>query len=428
MSQLNSSSALHGGTDALLCPDQAGTLDKTNGPYFAKSRHFNPSDPEDHFRNHSGTYTDGWEVPQTTIANQAHLPGGTSPEDTIPVSTAFHLDTIPTPNTLFISSDGVAFYVHDQSILKHCPDAFEQYLSAPLQHPRFREIPIYLDASSAEVNIILHALYGTSPAINSPDTTTLINSVDRMPTYGISPQTLIHPLAPLYGLLLAHAPLRPLEIYALAAHHNIASLAVSASTHLLAYDLTTMSDDMAQRMGAIYLKKILTLQIDRQKSLKQILLHPPHPHPPTDECGLKDQGKLTRTWALVSAYFVWDAQSGLCLHSFCRVINFTALLLLLTDLSSNRIRQAIESVAEHISCELCRQVLAKKIKDAVVQWATVKVNCFVFMRGGEERRLQLIIIRRVPQRRKSCPHRVYLPLGNQVKATFTHISSLQRTI
>ncbi|KAF8903300.1 hypothetical protein CPB84DRAFT_1814685 [Gymnopilus junonius] len=251
----------------------------------------------------------------------------------IPVSTAFHANAIPPPNTLFLSSDGVSFHVRNETILESSP--------RHLKHISRQQI-IRLDAPSAELNIILHALYGTSAAAYSPDTNILVNAIDRMPTYGILPQSVIWPLTHLYYLLLSHAPICPLKIYALAAHHNISALAISASAHLLSYDLTTITDDMAERIGAIYLKKLLTLHIERNRSLKQILLRPPHPHPPTNECSFTNQDRLTRTWALVSAHFVWDVQPD------------------------------ITDVPERLSCGICLEVLEDKIKDTVVQWASVK--------------------------------------------------------
>ncbi|PPQ97280.1 hypothetical protein CVT26_006673 [Gymnopilus dilepis] len=265
--------------------------------------------------------------------------------DSIPVSTAFHAGGIPHPNTLFLSSDGVLFYVHDKTLLERCPKAFQGYLSSPVSEGRGGGRIIQLNAPSAELNVILHALYGTSAAAHSPDTTTLINAVDRMPAFSIPPDSIIRPSTELYGLLLAHAPLRPLDIYALAARYNLSSLASSASTHLLSYDLNTISDDMVKRMGAVYFKRLAVLHLERHRLLKQILLRPPHPHPPTDECGFKEQEKLMRTWALLSAYFVWDRQA---------------------DLSPSRIRAALASLAEQLTCNLCNKVLEEKIKDAVV--------------------------------------------------------------
>jgi len=152
--------------------------------------------------------------------------------------------------------------------------------------------------------------YGLSPASYSPTFEILSNAVDSMPTYSINPSTQIHPGTPLYTLLLSFAPLCPLDVYALAAHHKIHSLAVMASSHLLSYPLHTITDSQAIRIGAVYLKKLMALHIDRLNALKEVLLKPPYPHPPTRVCDFSAQKKLTRAWSLVSANLAWEASPG----------------------------------------------------------------------------------------------------------------------
>ena len=153
-------------------------------------------------------------------------------------------------------------------------------------------------------------LYGMSSASFSPPFEHLSNAVDSMPTYSITPCEHILPGTPLFLLLLSHAPLRPLDVYALAAHHDIHPLAVMTSSHLLSYPLQTITDNQADRMGAIYLKRLMALHIDRFNALKSVVLTPPHPHAPTRDCDFSAQKKLTRAWSLVSAHLAWDARPG----------------------------------------------------------------------------------------------------------------------
>ncbi|TFK35183.1 hypothetical protein BDQ12DRAFT_688628, partial [Crucibulum laeve] len=157
---------------------------------------------------------------------------------------------------------------------------------------------------------------------------TLITAVDQMPFYDISPKALIVPNTPLCAYLLSHAPLYPLQLYSLAGHHKLESLAIHTSPYLLAYPLANITDDTARRMEAIYLKRLMNLHINRINALKEILLLPPHPHPPTKECGFGEQKELTRAWALALAYLAWESQPGLaipvhqimytCLRTACR--------------------------------------------------------------------------------------------------------------
>jgi hypothetical protein len=149
-----------------------------------------------------------------------------------------------------------------------------------------------------------------SSASYSPTLEMPANAVDRMPAYSITPCEHILPGTPLYNLLLSHAPLRPLDVYSLAAHHNVHQLAVITSSHLLSYPLQNITDSQADRMGAIYLKKLMTLHVDRFNALKSVLLKTPLPHPPTRHCNFAAQKKLTRVWSLVIANLAWDARPG----------------------------------------------------------------------------------------------------------------------
>uniref|UniRef100_A0A8H8CFQ5 Uncharacterized protein n=1 Tax=Psilocybe cubensis TaxID=181762 RepID=A0A8H8CFQ5_PSICU len=318
-----------------------------------------PQDEYTSFHQDAFPYPPESLLPAELALSAASLPidplQATTPEDEatiISISTSFHPNAEPSPDTIFSSSDGVLFYIDSATVLKACPTAFVAILMQPLSHPKFRDGNISLDISSPELNVIFHALYGTSPAANRPSFDTLIQAVDRMPSYSIPPTTLIRPGGSLYELLLYHAPLHPLESYALAAHHKLHPLAVSVSSHLLSYDLSKISDDMAERIGATYLNKMMHLHMSRFTALKNILLHPPHPHPPSKECGFEDQRKLTRAWALVSAYLAWDARPA--------------------DLSTHTMHTALNPLMEHLACTQCHQALEDKIKDVIVQWASVK--------------------------------------------------------
>ena len=231
-------------------------------------------------------------------------------DDIVSISTSFHPQNQPTPETVLVSSDSVLFYIHSPTVLNACPDAFKAYVDTSLSHEEYRTMAVHIDATADQLNVILHTLHGTSPAANNPDFYTLVTSIDRMPSYGISPQRFIRPTTLIHELLLSYAPLRPLDLYALGAHHGILSLAVSSSSHLLSCNLSTISDAMAERIGAVYLKKLMLLHVDRTMALRNILLQSPHPHPPTKTCSFEDQKSLTRAWAMASAYLVWDAKPG----------------------------------------------------------------------------------------------------------------------
>ncbi|KAG2009841.1 hypothetical protein CC2G_012723 [Coprinopsis cinerea AmutBmut pab1-1] len=214
---------------------------------------------------------------------------------------------------VFCSTDGVLFYVHSSVIAVASPHAFSSFL--PASPMPFGGQVISIPESSATLNIVLHSLYGTSCAANSPTLGQLVEAVDCMPKYGIVPSDLIIPQTALYTLLLSHAPHSPVEIYALASHHNITALAEAASSHLLAFPCSNISDQQALKMGPVYLMRLLLLQHARVATLKELLTLPPQFHPETKQCKIVDQKKMIRAWALASASLIWEARPGVYLIS-----------------------------------------------------------------------------------------------------------------
>jgi hypothetical protein len=275
------------------------------------------------------------------------------------------------PDTVLLSSDSVFFYVHSQFLLTASENGFMGVLPAPPPSSPDQESVISLPDDSVVLNVILHTLYEMSCAQYSPTFEVLITAVNRLPAYGIVPKTRIAPSAPLFSLLLSYAPLHPLELYALAATYDLYDLAVSTSSHLLSFPLASLTDDMAGRIGPVYLKRLFFLHFGRSDALKRVLLPPPHPHAPTPECDFTEQKKLTRAWALASAYLAWDARPGKISY-FIAMSGYEPVFE--TDLSTSTMESALRPLAEHLTCEHCQQALRDRIKNLVVQWSVVKVS------------------------------------------------------
>ena len=257
-----------------------------------------------------------------------------------------------------MTTDNVFFYVHSHLLLLASENRFRELLPV-LQQPSNDQDPVVsVPENSTVLNIVLHSIYDISCLHNSPSFATIITAVNRLAVYGIPPKTRIIPSTHLFSLLLSHAPLYPLELYALAASHDLYDLAVSTSSHLLSFPLASITDEMAQYIGPIYLKRLFFLHFGRSDALKRVLLPPPHPHPPTPFCDFTEQKKLTRAWALASAYLAWDARP---------------------DLSTSTMESALRSLSEHLTCTLCKEALNDRIKHLVKQWSMVKV-CLLFYR------------------------------------------------
>lgn len=267
----------------------------------------------------------------TPLLKDDHPP----PPTLVSVSTTFHpaaqLQSAP-PDTVCLSADAVFFYVHANALRQASNNAFHSLLPAQSKHPN----PVIdVPESSAVLNLILHLIYDLPCAHYSPPFSQLVSAVKRLSYFGIDPMSAIVPNTHFYTLILSHAPLYPLELYTLAANYDLYDLAVSTSSHLLSFPLSSLTDEMAEAIGPVYLKRLFFLHFGRSDALKRILLSPPHPHPPTPSCDFADQKKLTRAWALASAYLAWDARPGMpcfpysilhsCPHKICRLAPWSLL-------------------------------------------------------------------------------------------------------
>lgn len=197
------------------------------------------------------------------------------------------------------------------TILKASENGFNQMLPPRLQQDKDQFGPILpIPESSTVLNVILHVIYDMSCAHYAPSFEILVSAVTALKTYGVPLYPRIRPSTHLYTLLMSYAPLYPLDLYALAATYDLYDLAVPTSSHLLSLSLASLTDEMAQRIGPVYVKRLFFLHFGRAEALKRLLLPPPHPHAPTPFCDFTDQKKLTRAWALASAYLAWDARPG----------------------------------------------------------------------------------------------------------------------
>ncbi|EEB98537.1 hypothetical protein MPER_01932, partial [Moniliophthora perniciosa FA553] len=85
----------------------------------------------------------------------------------------------------------------------------------------------------------------------------------------------------MFAYMLTCAPIYPLDVYTLAARHNLYELAVSASSHLLTIDLNSISPLTAEQIGPLYLGKLYELIEERKSKLSNLLAMEPSLHNPT---------------------------------------------------------------------------------------------------------------------------------------------------
>ncbi|KAJ7776291.1 hypothetical protein B0H16DRAFT_1659742 [Mycena metata] len=237
-----------------------------------------------------------------------------------------------TPDLSLLSTDLIFFYVHSQVLESASGNSFNNLLPAHSPEGADNCSILSIPEASSVLNIILHTLYGLDCAHHLPSFPTLVKAVDSMQIYGITAELTIKPSTPLFALLLSHAPHVPMDLYTLAGHHNIEDLAVAVSAHLLSFSLSRLTDAAAQRMGAIYLKRLFFLHLGRVEALKRVLLSPPGAHQPTPGCSIDQQRALAREWALASARLATDLRP---------------------DISTQALELALLPLAAPLPCTLC---------------------------------------------------------------------------
>lgn len=142
-----------------------------------------------------------------------------------------------------------------------------------------------------------------------------------------------------------------MAIYAAAAHHDIFELAQRASSHLLAFPLDRIDDHIAALMGPVYLKRLISLHLNRLEIAKSALMQSPGFHPASNECSFEDQKRVKRAWALGATYLAWEIRA---------------------DLSSQTVKGAFDPLIAELECAQCQELLQKRIRDILVAWSAVK--------------------------------------------------------
>ncbi|KAL4244689.1 hypothetical protein ABKN59_010251 [Abortiporus biennis] len=289
--------------------------------------------------------------PLTPINNPTTEDEGS--EMVISVSTAFHaehnVDGV-LPDAILCSSDSVFFYVHSHWLLHLSQKWFGSCLATD-NHRGVASMarPFPVSESADILNIILHTVYDLDFKRYTPPLHVVLAAVDSSEKYGIPLDQAITPSKPLFEYIMSQAPRQPMDVYICAASHGLHSLAVSVSSYLLSHEISSITDDQANRMGVVYFKKLVLLHNHRVNALKKLLLDPPGEHPSTLDCGFVEQQQLTRAWALATAYLAWEIRP---------------------DQSANLIQNTLSSLGSRLSCKACQNKLNLRIQEILTKWIT----------------------------------------------------------
>ncbi|EMD32053.1 hypothetical protein CERSUDRAFT_144185 [Gelatoporia subvermispora B] len=297
------------------------------------------------------------------VGTQTRTPVGTPATGTsaghdelrVSVSTTFHPHARISnfrPDLILLSTDKVFFHVHRQPLLGASTNEFNGLLHAVPPPRPDAAIPVVSTPEPAEVaNILLHAIYGIPCTHFGSSLETTARALYAFATYGLPVHPYATPPQPLYALVLSYAPTHPIDAYALAAAHDLEPLATAISSHLLAFPLSSLTDELATAIGPRYLLRLFFLHQGRMDALKRVLLQPPRSHEPSWTCGAEELGKLTRAWALAATQLAWDARPSLSTHA---------------------IQLALRPLESQINCEVCLQLLRDRVQEVINEWSAVK--------------------------------------------------------
>lgn len=175
---------------------------------------------------------------------------------------------------ILLSSDSVLFYTNSTRLLSASRNGFGNQLpilsnGTILRHDSHPVLK--LPESSSVLNVILHIVFDVFCAQYSLCFDDFELSVAVLQEYGLSTRKALAVSSPLYMTALTFAPIRPLDVFTLAAQYDLDDLAKAASSHLMSYQLSELSDEMAENIGAKYLKKLFRFHLERIDSVRTLV-------------------------------------------------------------------------------------------------------------------------------------------------------------
>ncbi|KAG9086134.1 hypothetical protein FRC07_013192 [Ceratobasidium sp. 392] len=194
----------------------------------------------------------------------------------VSVSTRFNPEEkdIQGANIVLVTEDQVFFYVHQEVLLGRSSNDFGSLLrslvqdaetevdtSQPMDADDLIVSPTFITTEyTADVlNVVLNCVYGFSIESYRPSPSTLRAATIALFGLGYTLSDIFVPHSEPYMLFLQAAVAEPLAMYALAAQYSLESLAVAVSTFTLSVSPSDISDELAQQMGPIYLRRLFCM-------------------------------------------------------------------------------------------------------------------------------------------------------------------------
>lgn len=189
----------------------------------------------------------------------------------VSISTRFHLGErdMQDADLVLFATDNVFFYAHRSTLLRESANRFGGFLpenedmeevdvSKPMAGldlgapPALVVVPYPADV----LNVLLHLVYGFPVQRYQPSAAVLHAVLPALQELGYNLHAFVTPHSELFLLMVQVAALDPLPMYALAAQYALEPLAVAISTLTLSVCLSDISDQLAEQMGPLYLKRL----------------------------------------------------------------------------------------------------------------------------------------------------------------------------
>lgn len=280
--------------------------------------------------------------------------------------TAATTNTYAPSDLILVSMDSIRFHVHQGRLVAASINSFNGELPMPLVHPNdqdlmgggtsdIRGLPVLnLPYIGSVLNILLYIIYNRAGLIKNPtpSLSDLSSTVLALKKYGVPLETSLSESSHLFELFSAFCQHSPLAVYTIAASHapHLHHIAEYASQFLLSLDLYTITDEMADQMGAAYLRRLFMLHFGRIEEFKKLILGPPQAHAPTSQC---NADYLLQVWALATAYLTWSAAP---------------------NVTRTTIDNVLSSVVDRLSCHRCETSLRERFETFKHRWSLVKVS------------------------------------------------------
>jgi len=269
---------------------------------------------------------------------------------------------------VIVSSDSLHFHVHQNYLAAISYNSFGGSIPLPpvcyegLVGPLALPL-LYSPYSATVLNLSLLAMYNVDVEATEPiaSLAELTSSITALTAYGIPLQTSITPLSLIFASFstYCHQPSHALTVYAIASSNcpGLHHLAVYASQFLLSLDLSSITDEMASQVDAVYLHKLFILHMSRVREFKQLAAALPRPHNHENPqasgspCTENNSGTWNELWAIICAFLTWCATP---------------------DLKRVTIRSVLPSVVNRLSCEVCKTALVDRFDELCDSWEAVK--------------------------------------------------------